>query len=232
MSTKVPEVYQHDQFVARRQVFKLVGAAFHLRTEDGQLLAYSKQKAFKLREDIRVYADEAQTEELLFIQADRVVDFSAAYKVIDSTTGEVVGSLRRKGLSSMFRDSWEILDAQGQVRGRVLEDSGWKAMLRRVIDFASLLMPQTYHVKVGEQTIATMRQNRNFFVPKFFVDLSGDTEGLLPRPLAIATVILLLAVEGRQELIREAPEGRNRSPLCKAERGVPRPFIRPTLARG
>jgi hypothetical protein len=42
-----------------------------------------------------------------------------------------------------------------------------------------------------------MRQNHNVFVPKFFVDLSLDEQGLLPRPLAVATVILLLAVEGR-----------------------------------
>jgi hypothetical protein len=35
-------------------------------------------------------------------------------------------------------------------------------------------------------------------VPKFIVDLSSDTEGLLPRPLAVAAVILLLAIEGRQ----------------------------------
>ena len=34
--------------------------------------------------------------------------------------------------------------------------------------------------------------------PKFTVDLGLDTDGLLPRPLAVATVILLLAVEGRQ----------------------------------
>jgi hypothetical protein len=36
------------------------------------------------------------------------------------------------------------------------------------------------------------------FAHKFTVDLSHDTEDLLPRPLAIAAVILLLAVEGRQ----------------------------------
>ncbi len=46
-----------------------------------------------------------------------MLDFSASYQVTDSTTGEVIGSLRRKGWSSLFRDSWEILDAAGVVRG-------------------------------------------------------------------------------------------------------------------
>lgn len=198
MQTATPELYEHDEFEARRQVFKLVGAAFFLRAPDGRLLAYSKQKAFKLKEDIRVYSDEAMTDELLYIQADRVIDFSAAYRVTDSKSGEVVGLLRRKGWSSMFRDSWEILDADGNALGRVIEDSGWKAMARRMIDFASLLLPQTFLVQVEGQTVATMRQNRNFLAPKFFVNLNLDGQELLPRPLAVATVVLLLAIEGRQ----------------------------------
>jgi hypothetical protein len=193
-----PELYEHEEFEAKRQVFKLLGAAFYLRSMDGRLLGYSKQKAFKLKEDIRIYSDEEMTDELLLIQADRVVDFSAAYQVTDSKTGEVVGKLRRKGWSSMLRDSWEILDAAGNPLGRVIEDSGWKAMARRLIDFASLLLPQTFLVQIDDQTVATMRQNRNFLAPKFFVNLGLDDQELLPRPLAIAAVVLMLAIEGRQ----------------------------------
>lgn len=198
MSSTIPALYQHDKLIARKHMFKLVGAAFDLRAEDGQLLAYSKQKAFKLKEDIRVYADEGMTTELLYIQADRVIDFSAAYSVTDSQTGEKIGALRRKGWSSLFRDSWEILDSMGTVRAKVIEDSGFKAMVRRMVDWAALFMPQTYFLKVGEETVATMRQNFFGIPPKFYVDLSLDHQGLLPRPLAIATVILLLAIEGRQ----------------------------------
>jgi hypothetical protein len=198
MSSTTNELYQHDVFQARRQIFKLLGAGFHLRTMDGKLLAYSKQKAFKLREDIRVFADEAQTVELLHIQADSIIDFSAAYKVIDSQTGEHIGSLRRKGWSSLFRDSWELLDPEGVVRGKVTEDSGWKALVRRTIDLAQIFLPQTYLIQVDGQTVATMKQNVLGIPPKFTIDLSRDIDGQLPRPLAVAAVILLLAIEGRQ----------------------------------
>ncbi len=198
MSTTIPELYQHDQFLASKKVFKLMGGAFHLRTMDGKLLAYSNQKAFKLKEDIRVFADEAMKQELLYIQADRVLDMSASYKVVDSQTGEHIGSLRRKGWSSMLRDSWEICDAQGNVRGKVLEDSSWKALVRRLHELASILLPQAFLLQVDGQTVATMKQNYFAFAPKFHVDLSQDSDGRLPRPLAIATVILLLAIEGRQ----------------------------------
>ncbi|MDR3635408.1 MAG: hypothetical protein P4L84_16505 [Isosphaeraceae bacterium] len=198
MSSTVNELFQQDQLVAKRQVFKLLGAAFRLTTPDGRLLAYSKQKAFKLREDIRVYADEAMTTELLFIQADRVIDFSAAYTVTDSQTGDRIGALRRKGWTSMLRDTWELLDAAGTVRGHVKEDSTWKALLRRTTDLASLFLPQTFLIQVDGQTVATMKQNFLGIPPKYTVDLSTDADGLLPRPLAVAAVILLLAIEGRQ----------------------------------
>src|ERR1700760_1076107 len=167
MSTALPELFLHDRFLARRQVFKLFGAGFHLYAEDGRLIAYSKQKAFRLKEDIRVFADEAMTREVLSIQADRIIDFSAAYQVFDSATGEHYGTLRRKGWSSIFRDSWEILDGQGVLRGKVMEDSSFRALVRRVIDWASILMPQTFRLEVGDATVGVMKQNFNPLAPKF-----------------------------------------------------------------
>lgn len=198
MSVATPEIYNHDRFLARRQVFRIFGAGFTLMGLDGALLASSEQKAFKLKEDIRVIDGPAGGPEILRIKANRVLDFSAAYEVIDSQTGEHLGTLRRKGWKSMFRDSWEILDAAGIVRGKVTEDSPWKAAIRRTIDMASFLLPQAFHIEIDGRVVGTMRQNFNVFVHKFDVDLTPDTDGLLPRPLAVATVILLLAVEGRQ----------------------------------
>ena len=98
----------------------------------------------------------------------------------DSQTGEHIGTLRRKGWSSLFRDSWEILDADGIVRGRVTEDSAWKAAVRRMIELASLLLPQTFHIEVDGQIVGTMRQNFNLFVQKFDVDLTHDAEASCP----------------------------------------------------
>ncbi len=198
MSVGSPEIYQIDKFTARRQVFKLFGAGFTLLSPDGRVLAASKQKAFRLKEDIRVREGSDDGPELLNIQADRIIDFGAAYRVIDSPSGEKIGSLRRKGWTSMFRDSWEILDAEGVVRGRVVEDSGWKALVRRMHEVAALLLPQKFRIEVEGQTVGTMTQNFNPFVQKFDVDLTHDSGGLLPRPLAVATVILLPAIEGRQ----------------------------------
>lgn len=198
MISEIPEVYRLDRFRARRKVFKLLGAGFTLETLDGRTLAVSEQKAFRLKEDIRINDAGGSGAELLRIKADRIVDFSAAYQVDDVQTGEHIGTLRRKGWSSLFKDSWEILDADGVVRGKVVEESTWKAMARRFVEAASLLLPQTFNIVVDDRVVGTMRQHFNPFIQKFDVDLSLDERNILPRPLAVATVVLLLAIEGRQ----------------------------------
>ena len=78
---------------------------------------------FRLKEDIRAYSDESCTQELLYIQARSVIDFSAAYDVIDSGYGIKVGVLRRKGWRSVMRDEWEVLNAEDQPIGVLWEDN-------------------------------------------------------------------------------------------------------------
>ena len=84
-------IFGHNQYLVRRKVFTLAGAKFHIFDPDGNLVFFSKMKAFKLREDIRLFRDESMSDELLLIQARQIIDFSAAYDVLDSKTGEKIG---------------------------------------------------------------------------------------------------------------------------------------------
>src|SRR6478672_8111123 len=107
----VAERFGHAQYVVRKKVFKVFGAAFHVYDTAGSVVLYSKQKAFKLKEDIRLYTDESMGSELLTIQARQIIDFSAAYDVVDAVTRQKLGALKRKGWSSLVRDSWLVMDA-------------------------------------------------------------------------------------------------------------------------
>ena len=113
------ERFEHDTYLIRKKVFKIFGGAFHIYDSQGGLAFYSKQKAFKLKEDIRVFTGEDMTEEVLYIQARQIVDFSAAYDVMDSAAGEKVGALRRRGWKSIVRDEWILLDAADNEIGRI-----------------------------------------------------------------------------------------------------------------
>jgi uncharacterized protein YxjI len=186
------------QYLVRKKVFKLFGEAFHVYDMNQQLLLYCKLKAFKLKEDIRLYTDEDQTAEVLTIQARQVIDFSAAYDVHDPQARQKVGALKRRGLKSMLRDEWVILDASDREVGLIQEDSTLKALVRRFIDIASILMPQKYHAEFGGREVCTFQQNFNPFVKKLTVDFTMDASRQFDKRLGLAAAVLLLAIEGRQ----------------------------------
>jgi len=188
-------VFQYSTYLLKRQAIALTGK-FRFYDPMGNLVMFSEQKMFKLREDIRVYSDESKTQELLLIKARQIIDFSAAYDVIDATTQMKVGALRRKGLRSMLRDEWEVLDVNDQPVGLLLEDSVGYAMLRRLL--LGSLLPQNYDVLFGETRVADLKQRFNLFRYELDMDFSMDTAHRLDRRLGIAAGILLAAVEGRQ----------------------------------
>lgn len=183
------------EYTIRRKVLTLFGAKFHIYNSSGDLIGFSKQKAFKLKEDIRIYTDESMSDERLLIAARSVIDFSAAYDVVDSRTGETVGTLRRKGLSSMFRDTWEVMDNDGYSAGHLREDSAFYAFIRR---FGLSFLPQHFHLDDADgNEVAQFRTHFNPFVHKMTVIVHDETS--LPPMLILAAGILLVAIEGRQQ---------------------------------
>jgi hypothetical protein len=188
-------IFQHQKYLLKRQVFALAGT-FRVFDPMENLVMFSQQKMFKLREDIRVYSDENKTQEVLNIQARQILDFSAAYDVVDSTMNQKVGTLRRKGWSSMLRDEWQVLDANDNQIGKLFEDSIGLALLRRFL--LGSWLPQNYDITFGEQRVADLKQRFNLFRYELDIDMSMDTQRQLDPRLGIAAGILLAAVEGRQ----------------------------------
>jgi uncharacterized protein YxjI len=187
--------FGQSRFMIRRQVFKLFGDAFHIYDEAGNVAFYSKLKAFKVKEDLRVYSGEDMSQELLSIKARSILDFGATYDVTDPATGERVGSLRRKALRSVLRDQWLVLDANEQEVGKIEEDSMVMALVRRLL---TNLIPQTFVGTMGDVPVLCFRQRFNPFIAKIDLDFSMDTQGRLDRRLGIAAAVLLCAIEGRQ----------------------------------
>jgi hypothetical protein len=188
--------FQFDRYYLRRQILALTGK-IRLYSDTGQQVLYCQQRMFRLKEDIRAYADESRTQELLYIQARSIIDFSAAYDVIDSGYGGKVGVLRRKGWRSLMRDEWEVLDVQDQPIGVLWEDNPRRALVRRLA--AGRLLPQDYDILIGNERVADLRQRFNLFRYEMDLDFGIDTNHLLDHRLGIAAAILLAVIEGRQD---------------------------------
>jgi len=188
--------FQFDSYLLKRQVLALTGK-FRLYDPNDNLVLFCQQKMFKLKEDIRIYSDENKTQELLYIKARQILDFSAAYDVVDSQSDTKVGVLRRRGFRSMIRDEWQVLDAYDQPMGILLEDNMSRALLRRFI--LGKLLPQSYDLLINDVVLAEMKQRFHLFRYDLDLDFSMDTNRSLDRRLGIAAAILLGTIEGKQE---------------------------------
>jgi uncharacterized protein YxjI len=189
-------IFEYQSYLLKRQVFALTGK-FRCYDPMGNLVMFSEQKMFRLKEDIRVYSDESKTQEVLMIKARSIIDFSVAFDVVDSATGQKVGVLRRKGLRSILRDEWEVLDAGDHPIGALFEDSMALALIRRLL--AGNLLPQNYDITIGSERVADLKQRFNFFAYQLDVDFSMDLSRKLDRRVGIAAAILLAAIEGKQD---------------------------------
>lgn len=188
--------YSHPTYVVRQKVLKIFGNRFHIYDPSGNVAFYSKQKAFRLKEDIRLFTGEDMRDELLSMRARRIIDFGITFDVYDSTTGEKVGALRRKGFRSLLQDQWLILDQNDAEIGALQEDSIALALVRRLL---LNLLPQTWHATIGGEEVAVYRQHFNPFVLKISIDFTPDPGRRLDRRMGIAIAVLLNAIEGRQE---------------------------------
>jgi uncharacterized protein YxjI len=190
--------FGHQTYLVRKKLWQFLGGSFYIYDPNGALVLFSKLKAFKLKEDIRVFTDEALQTEALSIQARSVLDFSGSYDVYDSSTGQRVGTLRRKGFkSSVYKDEWVILDGAEREVGIIQEENAILALLRKYL--LGALIPQSFNTQIGGRTVATFKQHFNLFATKLTLDFSLDPQHQFDRRLGIAAGILLCAIEGKQQ---------------------------------
>lgn len=189
-------VFELDSYLCRRKVLALVGK-ISVMDSSGAVVAYSRQKAFKLREEIRVFTDETESALLFTIKARSIIDFAATYDV-NTFDGKTVGALRRKGFKSMFKDQWIVQGRGDSVDGSVDEAGGTGlALARRFIPFVAWFMTQDYTMTVGGTEIAALQRNRNPFVSKLGVQVTGRCSRD-QRTLVLAAAVLMLIVEGKE----------------------------------
>lgn len=186
-----------EQYTIRQKILKIFGAAFHITDAQGRLVGYCRQKAFRLREDLRLYTDESRSTELFSMRARSVLDFSTTYDVA-TPDGGVLGSIRRKGLSSMMRDAWQVFDANSEPIAMLQEDSAGLALARRFVPLVAVFSPQRFDLVTSQgEPVAHFRTHFQPFVYRLGIKLHGE-----PPPLDLFLVLamgcLIAAIEGRQ----------------------------------
>ena len=163
-------------------------------------VAFVRQKKLAIKEDIRFYADESQTEELFRIKARALMEFGGRYDVT-TPAGEKVGILGKVFGKSLLRSTWSIMDANEQELAIAKERSVPIALLRRLVDVVPYgdFVPIPFHFTIDADGGGHLGDlNRRFGVRDTYdLDLTGDTARTIDRRLAIALGIALDALQSR-----------------------------------
>ena len=166
---------------------------------DGTPVAFVRQKKLAVKEDIRFYADEGQTEELFRIKARSLMEFSSRYDVT-TPAGEKIGVLGKVFGKSLFRSTWSIMNAEEQQVAVAQERSVAVAVIRRLIDIVPYgdFVPIPFHFTIDAEGTHFGDMNRRIgYRDTYDLDLSGDTERTIDRRLAIALGTALDALQSR-----------------------------------
>jgi len=170
-------------------------------TPAGPPIAFVRQRKLAIKEDIRLYADEAETQELFRIKARSLFDLGGARYDVTDSDGQPLGALEHVFGKSLLRSTWRIRGADGEEVATAQERSRAMAVLRRVVDLAGELgglipIPYNFDILAAGEKIGAM--DRKFQLRDSYVlDLSGDTARVLDRRLAVALAIGLDTLQNR-----------------------------------
>ena len=172
----------------------------------GKLLFVMRQKAFRLKEAIIVYADEQLSQPLYEIRADRIIDFSARYNFSD-TKGTDLGGIKRQGMKSLWSAKYDIFDRLAATTSMmtIREDEPWIKVLDALFSEIPIVGLFTGYVFNPSYTIARASGanvmklvkipgflSRNFTIQK--VDQLDEQEEIQ----SILSILMMIFLERRR----------------------------------
>jgi hypothetical protein len=182
--------------------FKLVAVAPQLAVTDatGRLLLYVRQKAFRLKEAVTVFADREQMRPLYAIAADRVIDFAARYDVT-AADGRSVGAVQRQGMRSLWRAHFDVFRGSTTVAS-IREEKGWVKLVDGLIGelpivgmFTGYFLHPSYLVVRADGTPALrVRKQPAMFEGRYVVERLADLPDA-DEELALLAVLMMLLLE-------------------------------------
>jgi hypothetical protein len=169
-------------------------------TPAGSPVAYIRQKKLAIKEDIRFYADENETQELFRLKARSVLDFGGSrYDVLEGE--QRIGVLSHKFKESLIRTTWHVAGPDEEDVALARERSVAGAIGRRVVDFVPYVggfVPIPYNFEILRDGEVVGGMDRKFqFRDRYILDLSGDRDRAIDRRVAVALAIGLDALQNR-----------------------------------
>ncbi len=198
--------FEHDRYLVDQLVRPMVNL-FRITPlgEDqqpaGPPVAFVRQKRMAVKENIRFFVDETESQELFHIQGRSWLDTGGSrYDVNDAQDGHI-GILSHIFGKSLVRSTWRLATPDEVEIAIAHERSQTVGILRRAIDFVPdigglIPIPYNFDILIGGEVIGHL--NRKFNLrDQYVLDLTGDPERKLDRRLAIALAVGLDTLQNR-----------------------------------
>ncbi|PSR16057.1 hypothetical protein C8255_19840 [filamentous cyanobacterium CCP3] len=167
---------------------------------DGKVVFFVKQKLFKLKEAIGVFADEGQTQRLYEIKADRIIDFSARYNFTDSS-GAVIGAVKRKGMRSLWKAHYDIFDRDSS-NLHIQEENPWVKVLDSLFQevpiigvLSGYVLNPKYLVKRSDGTVVMRLEKKPSFLSRKFIVKPVDQLSPQEETQVLLSLIMMILLE-------------------------------------
>jgi uncharacterized protein YxjI len=204
MSPPSPE-FAYDRFLVD-QLIRPVANLYRItalaagETPAGPPVAYVRQKKLAIKEDIRFYTDEGETQELFRISARQWLDTGGSRYDVVSADDERIGVLHHL-FKSIIRTTWSVQDGNEQEVALARERSQVGAIARRLVDFVPdvgglIPIPYNFDILIDDGVVG--RVDRKFKLrDQYVLDLSGDPDKRLDRRVAVALAVGLDTLQNR-----------------------------------
>jgi hypothetical protein len=178
--------------------FKLLALNPQAKVTDaaGQTVLYVKEKAFSLKININVFADEAQQQQLYHIQADKALGMNIPFS-ITTPAGALVGKVQRPTMTSMWKATYQISDPTGQEIGVVHEENPWLKVLDSVVSdvpFVHMFINPGYLVDLRGQPALYLKKQPSMIDRTFKLEKRADL-AQADENLLLAAALLAMMME-------------------------------------
>ena len=185
--------------------FKILALAPQLFVRDatGATLCFVKQKLFRFREKVEVFSDASRRTLLATIQADRILDFSANY-AFQMQDGSRLGSVRRRGLRSIWRAHYEILDDAGAVAFVIREENPIAKVMDSMLGqipivglLTGLVCHPRYSVSRNGAPVAQFTKGRALLERHFTMEKLGELDPRDELRIVLSLIMFVLLERSR-----------------------------------
>jgi len=184
-----------NHFVLKQKILSLGNQYYLYAADEKTLVGFVHGKIFTIKDDIRIFTDETQSYEMMKIKQENIIDFSGTYQIMDSQSGELIGILQRKGLKSMIKDEWIIMNRNRQEIGLIKERGGFMWFMRR---FIFKWLPYKYDLIIAGQPTGEVVQKFKIIGSTFILDVTKDPNLTMDRRLGMACC-LMMSIEERRK---------------------------------